>query len=97
MDAVVSAAVVLGLILVFLGLGIWVFAGLFLVSITGLALLLDMDLTRIGTIAASIGYRYASTWELAAIPMFIWMGEIIFRITGACRWARSPVRAASGS
>ncbi len=79
MEAVVSAAVVLGLILVFLGLGIWVFAGLFLVSITGLALLLDMNLTRIGTIAASICYRYASTWELAAIPMFIWMGEIIFR------------------
>src|SRR4028119_282321 len=38
-----------------------------------------MSLTRIGTIAASITYRYASTWELAAVPMFIWMGEIIFR------------------
>ncbi|MGX1306019.1 C4-dicarboxylate transporter DctM subunit [Amorphus suaedae] len=79
MDAVISAAVVLALILIYLGLGIWVFAGLFLVSITGLAFLLDMNLTRIGTIAASISYRYASTWELAAIPMFIWMGEIIFR------------------
>ena len=38
-----------------------------------------MDPQRIGTIAASIVVRYASTWELAAIPMFIWMGEIIFR------------------
>ncbi|ESR25918.1 TRAP transporter large permease [Lutibaculum baratangense] len=79
MEAVVSALVVLLLILFYLGLGVWVFAGLFLVSVTGLALLLDMPLQRIGTIAASISYRYASTWELAAIPMFIWMGEIIFR------------------
>jgi tripartite ATP-independent transporter DctM subunit len=79
MEAAVSALVILLLILVFLGLGIWVFAGLFLVSVTGLALLLDMNLSRIGTIAAAIVYRYASTWELAAIPMFIWMGEIIFR------------------
>lgn len=79
MDAVFSALVVIGLMFLFLGLGIWIFAGLFLVSIAGLALLLDMNLTRIGTIAASITYRYASTWELAAIPMFIWMGEIIFR------------------
>ena len=79
MVAVISALVVIGLMFLFLGLGIWIFAGLFLVSMAGLALLLDMNLTRIGTIAASITYRYASTWELAAIPMFIWMGEIIFR------------------
>ena len=79
MESLFFAAVVLGLILLFLGLGVWVFAGLFLVSITGLALLLDMDIARIGNIAATISYRYASTWELAAIPMFIWMGEIIFR------------------
>src|SRR5690606_20615195 len=44
-----------------------------------LYLILDMPVDRIGTIAARITYRYASTWELAAIPMFIWMGEIIFR------------------
>ncbi len=79
MEALISALVVLALILLYLGLGVWVFAGLFLVSMTALGLLLDMDLSRIGTIAASISYRYASTWELAAIPMFIWMGEIIFR------------------
>lgn len=79
MDAIGTALAILVLILFYLGLGIWVFAGLFLVSITGLAFLHGMDLERIGTIAASIAYRYASAWELAAIPMFIWMGEIIFR------------------
>lgn len=79
MDAIVSALVVIALVFIFLGLGAWVFAGLFLVSVTSLWLLLDMDLSRIGTIAAGIVYRYSSTWELAAIPLFIWMGEIIFR------------------
>jgi tripartite ATP-independent transporter DctM subunit len=38
-----------------------------------------MDLARIGAISAGIVYRYASSWELSAIPLFIWMGEILFR------------------
>src|SRR5690625_780193 len=79
MEALLAGLVILVLILFFLGLGIWVFAGLFLVSVSGLALLLDMPMQRIGSIGTSIIFRYGSAWELAAIPMFIWMGEIIFR------------------
>lgn len=79
MDALLSAGVVLGLIFLFLGLGVWVFAGLLLVAASSLYLVLGMDVGRIGTIGANIAYRYGSAWELAAIPMFIWMGEIIFR------------------
>lgn len=79
MEALVAAIVVIALIFIFLGFGVWIFAGLLLVATTSLYLVLDMGIDRIGTIAASIIYRYASTWELAAIPMFIWMGEIIFR------------------
>jgi C4-dicarboxylate transporter, DctM subunit len=78
-EAVVGGLIVLILLLFFLGLGTWVFAGLLLVSVSGLALILDMSPHRIGVIATKIMYRYASTWELAAIPMFIWMGEIVFR------------------
>lgn len=79
MEALVAGLVILVLILFFLGLGVWVFAGLFLVSVSGLFLLLDMPAQRIGVIGTNIIFRYASAWELAAIPMFIWMGEIIFR------------------
>lgn len=79
MEALIAGLVILALVLFFLGLGVWVFAGLFLVSVSGLWLLHDMNLTRIGTIGTSIIFRYATAWELAAIPMFIWMGEIIFR------------------
>ncbi|MGF1632194.1 MAG: TRAP transporter large permease [Kiloniellaceae bacterium] len=79
MEALTAGLVILALVLFFLGLGLWVFAGLFLVGVSGLWLLHDMNLTRIATIGTSIVFRYATAWELAAIPMFIWMGEIIFR------------------
>ena len=79
MEALVAGGIVTLLICLFLGLGVWIFAGLYLVAAGSLFLILGMDVERIGTIAASISYRYASTWELAAVPLFIWMGEIIFR------------------
>jgi C4-dicarboxylate transporter DctM subunit len=79
MDALYAGGVVTILICLFLGLGVWIFAGLFLVAAASLVVVLGMDVDRVGTIAASISYRYAASWELAAVPMFIWMGEIIFR------------------
>lgn len=79
MSALAVGGIVTALICFFLGIGIWIFAGLFLVAAASLWIVLGMDISRIGTIAASISYRYASTWELAAVPLFIWMGEIIFR------------------
>src|SRR6218665_2067003 len=79
MEVLFVGAVVTALICLFLGLGVWIFAGLYLVGIGSLYIVLDMDIARAGSIATSISYRYASTWELAAVPLFIWMGEMIFR------------------
>lgn len=79
MESLFVAAGALGLIVLFLGLGVWVFSGLMLVSIAGLALFIDMPLHRIGTIVAPIMIRSSTGWELSAIPMFIWMGEIILK------------------
>ncbi len=79
METLVAGGVVTVLICIFLGLGVWIFAGLFLVAAGSLYLVLGMDIGRIGAIAAGISYRYATNWELAAVPLFIWMGEIIFR------------------
>ena len=79
MEAIGSAAVVILLIILYLGLGTWVFAGLMLVAFTGLTLVLDMNTARIGAIMTGTMWRAASTWELAAVPIFILMGEIIFR------------------
>jgi len=79
MDPFVTGLLVLAFIFFFLGAGIWVFAGLFMVSITGLLVILGFPEQRIGVIVAKILFRSASSWELAAIPMFIWLGEIVFR------------------
>ena len=79
MEALYTGTATLLLVFLYLGLGAWVFAGLMLVSVTGLYVLLDFPLHRIGIIIQPIIWRSASTWELAAIPMFVWMGEIIFR------------------
>ncbi len=91
MEAILSAAVVLGLIFAYLGLGVWVFAGLLLVAGTALMLVMGMPLQRIGTIGAGIINRYSTAWELAAIPMFIWMGEILFRTDLSARLFRGLV------
>ncbi|WP_299396648.1 TRAP transporter large permease [Pelagibius sp.] len=79
MDALLSGLIVLVLILLFLGSGTWVFVSLLLVSTCGLILVLDFPPQRIGVILGKILFRSASSWELAAIPLFIWMGEMIFR------------------
>ena len=88
METLVSFGIVLVLLFAFLGFGTWVFASLAMVAFCSLSLILDMPPFRIGSIAANIFYRYASSWELAAIPMFIWMGEIIFRTDISARLFR---------
>jgi C4-dicarboxylate transporter, DctM subunit len=78
-DAFLTGLLVLALIIGFLGIGTWVFAGLLMVSMTALTLVLDFPPQRIGAIVTKIMFRSATAWELAAIPMFIWMGEMMFR------------------
>lgn len=79
MDVLMTLGIMLALIILFLGVGVWVFVGLFLVAITSLTLIADFPLDRVGYIARSVIWRSSSAWELSAIPLFIWMGEIIFR------------------
>jgi tripartite ATP-independent transporter DctM subunit len=79
MEAFIISALVLALIFVALGLGVWIFAGLLLVAFSSLVFVTDFSLIRVGVIAKTVMWKSASTWELAAIPLFLWMGEIIFR------------------
>lgn len=79
MEILFIPGILLLMIVIFLGLGVWVFAGLLLVGAAGLAFLIDMPMARIGTIMAPLVIRSATSWELSAIPMFIWMGEIMLR------------------
>lgn len=79
MTAVYSSAVLLALVFLFLGAGIWIFSGLILVAVGSLWMVLDFPLSRIGPIATRVISSSAVSWELASIPIFIWMGDIIFR------------------
>lgn len=79
MEGTFIALAIFLLVIFYLGLGVWVFAALLLVSTTGLVFLIDMDLHRIGTMIAPLVKRSVTGWELSAIPMFVWMGEIMLR------------------
>jgi len=73
-----TALVIVGL-LVLLGSGLWIFASMLLVSMIGLYLLKDYSFIRIGAMMQSVQWRTMTSFELAALPLFVWMGEILFR------------------
>lgn len=79
MDPLLASFIVLCLLIFYLGLGVWIFSGLMLLSVSALVIVLDFPVDRIGAIARGIVWRSSGAWELAAIPMFILMGELIFR------------------
>lgn len=79
MSTLASSLLLLVLVIFFLGSGVWIFAGLTMVGISALYFVLDFDPARIGTIATKVISSSAVSWELSAIPIFLWMGDIIFR------------------
>lgn len=70
---------VLVLLIVTLGSGIWIMASLLIVGLVSQLVIADFSLVKIGTISATIISRNSMSWELSAIPLFIWMGELLFR------------------
>ncbi len=56
--------------------GVWVAAALLLVAFV--ALVLNGN-SSIGLLFATTTWGATATWTLAALPLFIWMGEILFR------------------
>ena len=79
MEALGIAGATFALLVLYLGLGTWIFVALMMVSVSALVLLLDMPIDRVGAIMMGTMWRTASTWELAAVPIFIVMGEVVFR------------------
>lgn len=79
MDPVTTALAVFILMLAILASGMWVFLALATAAAMSLFAFMGFSPDKIGAIASRIIIRSASSWELAAVPMFIWMGEIMFR------------------
>lgn len=79
METLMTTLGVVLLIFLVLGLGAWVFAGLVMVSVLSLFWLGDFSFHRIGVTLTRVLFRAGNSWELSAIPLFIFMGELIFR------------------
>jgi tripartite ATP-independent transporter DctM subunit len=70
------AAILFGLLAVLLAFGVWIGIALFIV---GFAAILMVTSVPIGPVLATTVWASSASWSLAALPLFIWMGEILFR------------------
>jgi C4-dicarboxylate transporter, DctM subunit len=70
------SAVILGLLILFLGGSIWIGIALFLVGMGGFIIFTDVSY---GSLLANIAWNNTSGSAMMALPFFIWMGEILFR------------------
>lgn len=91
MDAVV-AITVLAALFGLLALGVWVAVTLIIVA--GIALALFTSVPA-GQVLATAGWTSTASYPLTALPLFIWMGEILTRsrlsedlFTGLAPWVR---------
>ncbi|WP_336056805.1 TRAP transporter large permease [Nitratireductor sp. CH_MIT9313-5] len=93
MNELATTATLLGVfVLVLLAGGLWVALALMAV---GLATIFLMVSVPPGAVMATTIWGSVNSWDLAALPMFIWMGEILFRtklaedmFTGLAPWMR---------
>lgn len=71
-----SLPIVLGILILILGCGVWVFVSLFTVGVSSLSLFTHLP---VGKVLANSVWNTATTPELLALPAFIYMAEILFR------------------
>ncbi len=66
----------ISILLIFLGTGIWVALSMVGVSAIGMLLFTSRP---VGDAMATTIWGTSSSWTLTALPLFVWMGEILFR------------------
>ncbi len=76
LEMVEVALALLAVLATSLILGVWV--GLALV-LSGFAAMMFVSNVPIGAVLATTIWSASASWTLAALPLFIWMGEILFR------------------
>jgi C4-dicarboxylate transporter, DctM subunit len=77
MGLVELSILLLLLLVLILASGVWIAVGLGLVGFV--AMYLTSNVTSIGSVLATTVWSASASWTLAALPLFIWMGEILFR------------------
>ncbi len=90
MSVLTLSIILFVLLFVFLGSGLWVALSLLAVGMSAMMLFSDAPL---GLVMATTIWGHGNSWALAALPLFIWMGEILFRsrlsedmFTGLAPW-----------
>ncbi len=94
---ILSTLFLLIMLFALLGAGLWVAVSLMLV---GMASMMMFSSAPMGDVLATTVWGASNSWALAALPLFIWMGEILFRsrlsedlFTGLAPWmGRIPGR-----
>ena len=76
MEQIVSGIVLVTALFALLASGVWVALSLLTVGFIGLAIFTDAPT---GLILATTVWGASNSWALAALPLFIWLGEILFR------------------
>jgi len=70
------AALLILLLFVILGSGVWIALAL---AACGLVAVMTTVSTPPGQVLATSMWAASNSWDLTALPMFIWMGEILYR------------------
>jgi len=90
MNELTLTFIMLGTLFFLLGTGVWVAFSLMSVGMLGMFLFSEAP---IGDVLATTSWGASNSWALAALPLFIWMGEILFRsrlsedmFTGLAPW-----------
>ncbi len=74
--AVLPGVVLLGFMFLMLACGVWVALSLLSVGLIGMFVFTN---SPAGPLLATAIWGSSNLWSLASLPMFIWMGEILFR------------------
>lgn len=76
MSDLMQAGVLMALLFLLLGLGVWVALALLGCGLIGLMLFTSAPP---GVLFATTAWSSTASWALTALPLFIWMGEILYR------------------
>lgn len=76
MDPTLLSVLIFGFLLALLAAGLWVAMTLYA---TGLIAIMLFSSAPAGMIAATTTWGQSWSWSLTPLPLFIWMGEVLFR------------------
>ncbi len=76
MDLGILSLILVAVLFICLALGLWVG---FALTAVGLAAMVLATSAPVGAVFATKVWGALNIWDLTALPMFIWMGEILFR------------------